>query len=153
MISRAKDDDEHEDESSISEFRLKPSGWADLVRTILAASDGALLPLVARGLSELHRPVLRYRRHRQRGALEVHGNRRLILGPVDPRSAGNGSLMRFGVVLVIGIVLSKFGKLDRRVLVRCSADQSGSRQSIILHGIFWCGGGVTGAVSWLLIRP
>jgi hypothetical protein len=44
-------------------------------------------------------------------------------------------------------------RLDRRVLVRCSADQSGSRQSIILHGIFWCGGGVTGAVSWLLIRP
>jgi hypothetical protein len=70
--------------------------------------------------------------------------------PQTPEQIDSGE---FGVVLVIGIVLSKFGKLDRRVLVRCSADQSGSRQSIILHGIFWCGGGVTGAVSRLLIRP
>jgi Transposase len=49
--------------------------------------------------------------------------------------------------------LNLWKKAYLRVLVRCSADQSGSRQSIILHGIFWCGGGVTGAVSWLLIRP
>jgi ADP-ribosyl-[dinitrogen reductase] hydrolase len=55
--------------------------------------------MVARRPPELHRPVLRHRHHRQRGALEVQGNGRPILGlGKSAHSAGNGSLMRLSPV-------------------------------------------------------
>ena len=56
------------------------------------------MPLVARGPPELHRPVLRHRRHVSAALSKYTETGDPFSGSVDPRSAGNGSLMRLAPV-------------------------------------------------------
>ncbi len=70
--------------------------------------------------SEQHRPLLRSRRHGERRAQYFPAYRRAFSGNTDPRSAGNGSLMRLAPVPLYFLS-------DPREAVRLSAESSHQR--------------------------